>query len=92
MIGRNSIKSLGHLAAVGHTSLSLLLGWLGVFVGFALLVVSILGVVAGQITWSIAWSAMTAARERLAALSGEATPETESALQARALADSQLVE
>ena len=92
MIGRNSIKSLRKLATVAYTSLSLLLGWFGVIVGFGLLLVGILGVVAGQIIWSIAWAVMTAARTRLTGLlSGKAKPETDSYLQSRALPDSQPV-
>jgi len=87
MIGRNSIASLRKLATVGYTSLSLLLGWLGVIVGFGLLVVGILGVVAGQIIWSIAWAAMTAAGGRLAdLLSEKARPEPESYSQRTATA------
>ena len=93
MIGRNSVKSIRKLATVAYTSLSLLLGWLGVIVGFGLLVAGILGVVAGQIIWSIAWSVVAAARGRPAGiLSGKASPETESYLQRRALPGSQPVE
>jgi len=93
MIGRNSIRSLRKLATVACTSLSLLLGWFGVIVGLGLLVVGILGVVAGQIIWSIAWAVMTTARGKLAVLlSGKARPETESYLHSRALPDSQPVE
>jgi hypothetical protein len=79
MIGRNSTKSLRRLATVAYASLSILLGWLGVIVGFGLLVVGILGAVAGQIIWSIAWGVMTASRGRLAdPLPEKAKPETES--------------
>ena len=66
MIGRNSIKSLRRLARITYASLSLLLGWLGVIVGFGLLVVGILGAVVGQIIWSVAWIVMTAPRGKLA--------------------------
>src|SRR5262245_27462704 len=77
MIGRNSIKSVMTLATVAYTSLSLLLAWLGVILGFGLLLVGILGVIAGQVVWSIAWAAKTAARGRLADLVSEkARPET----------------
>jgi hypothetical protein len=93
MIGRNSIKSLRRGATVAYATLSLLLGWLAVIVGFGLLVVGILGAVAGQIIWTIAWGVMTASRERLAdLLSGKAKPETESYAQNTALPGSQPVE
>jgi len=92
MIGRNSIQSLRRLATVAYASLSLLLGWLGVIVGFGLLAVGILAVIAGQVVWSIAWAVMAAAKGRLADLVSEkARPEAESYLQSRALPGSQPV-
>ena len=93
MIGRNSIKSLRRFARVAHACLSLLLGWLAVIFGFGLLVVGILGVVAGQVIWSIAWAVMTAAKVRLVDLAPEkAESETENELQGRASLASQTVE
>ncbi|HXX09923.1 MAG TPA: hypothetical protein VEK05_00275 [Burkholderiales bacterium] len=80
-------------ARVAHACLSLLLGWLAVIFGFGLLVVGILGVVAGQVIWSIAWAVMAAAKVRLADLVSEKEkPETESDLEGRALPASQTLE
>ena len=93
MIGRNSIESLRRFGRVAHACLSLLLGWLGVIFGFGLLLVGILGVVAGQVIWSIAWAVMTAAKVRLADLALEKEkPETENDLQSRPSLASQTVE
>jgi len=94
MIGRNSIESLRKFARLAQACLSLLLGWLGVIFGFGLLLVGILGVVAGQVTWSIAWAVMAAAKVRLADLVSEKEkPETENDLEGRrALPASQTVE
>ena len=76
--------SLRRFARVAHACLSLFLGWLAVIIGFGLLVVGILGVVAGQVTWSIAWAVMAAAKVRLADLvSKNEKPETESDLEGR---------
>jgi hypothetical protein len=76
MIGRNNIQSLRRLATVAYASLSLLLGWLGVIVGFGLLVLGILGAITGQIIWSFAWAVMTASKGSPAD-SKKAKPETE---------------
>jgi hypothetical protein len=85
MIGRNSIKSLRRFVRVAHACLSLLLGGLAVMFGFGLLVVGILGVVAGQVIWSIAWAAMAAAKVRLADLAfNKEKPETENDLEGQA--------
>jgi hypothetical protein len=93
MIGRNNIRSLRQLATLAYTSLTLLLAGVGVIAGLALVVVSVLGVVAGQLIWSIAWAAMAAARGRLAdLLSGKARPEAETYVQVRGLPDSPPVE
>jgi hypothetical protein len=85
MIGRNSIKSLKRFVRVARACLSLLLGGLAVMFGFGLLVVGILGVVAGQVIWSIAWAVMAAAKVRLADLVfNKEKPETENDLDGRA--------
>ena len=69
------------------------MGWLAVIFGFGLLVIGVLGVVAGQVIWSIAWAVMAAAKVRLADLVSEKEkPETESDLQGRASLASQTVE
>src|SRR5215471_1491899 len=93
MIGRNSVMSLQKVATIAYTSLSLLLSWLGVIVGFGLLVVGILGAIAGQLVWSIAWAGVAAARARLAGLlPGRMTPETGDHVHGGALPDSQAVD
>ena len=84
MIGRNSIKSLKRFVRVARACLSLLLGGLAVMFGFGLLVVGILGVVAGQVIWSIAWAVMAAAKVRLADLVSNKEKPAENDLDGRA--------